>query len=268
MMVFLPFITALIYSWAAVNYWHQAKRRDTMTPHSPWQSRLVAAGLVLHGISLYCTLFSNGLNLSFTNALSTIFWLTVLIYWITDLRNQWHSLQALVLPPAAFFVLLQAWQPETHFLAYAAQPLFIAHMVIAMLAYGLFTFAALHALLMLAAERRLHHQSSWLGLADFPPLMTMDTLLFRVITLGFTLLTLTLASGMMFSESLFDQPMQFTHKNIFTMLSWLIFAGLLFGRYRYGWRGRMAVRWTLSGFVLLVLAYTGSKFVLEILLHR
>ncbi|MCB5191321.1 cytochrome c biogenesis protein CcsA [Methylobacillus arboreus] len=269
MIAFLPFITALIYLLVATNYWRSTKTHGSTTqPSAYWQSGLIAVGLILHGLSLYCTLFSQGLNLSFPNALSAILWLTVLIYWITNLRHHLHSLQAFVLPPAAFFVLLQAWQPEAHVIPYAEQPLFVAHMVIAMLAYSLLTFAALHALLMTAAERKLHQKSSWLKLPDFPPLMTMETLLFRIITLGFALLTLTLISGMMFSELLFNQPMQFTHKNVFTILSWLIFGGLLFGRYRYGWRGRTAVRWTLSGFVLLLLAYAGSKFVLEVLLHR
>ncbi|MPS49441.1 cytochrome c biogenesis protein CcsA [Methylobacillus sp.] len=269
MIAFLPVITALIYLLVAVNYWRRAgSSKAAVSSERPWQSVLIAAGLALHALTLYCHLFSQGLNLSFTNALSTILWLTVLIYWITNVKHNLHSLQAFVLPPAAFFVLLQAWQPESHVIPYADQPLFVAHLVIAMLAYSLLTFAALHALLMTAAERKLHQKSSWLRLPDFPPLMAMETLLFRIITLGFILLTLTLISGMMFSELLFDQPFQFNHKNVFTILSWLIFSGLLFGRYRYGWRGRTAVRWTLSGFVLLLLAYAGSKFVLEVLLHR
>lgn len=269
MIAFLPVITALIYLLVAVNYWRQTKTSDASTlSKQNWQSGLIALGLVLHALSLYCNVFSHGLNLSFTNALSTILWLTVLIYWITNIKHHLHSLQAFVLPPAAFFVLLQAWQPESHVIPYANQPLFVAHLIIAMLAYSLLTFAALHALLMTAAERKLHQKSSWLKFPDFPPLMMMETLLFRIITLGFSLLTLTLLSGMMFSELLFDQPFQFNHKNVFTILSWLIFGGLLFGRYRYGWRGRTAVRLTLSGFALLLLAYAGSKFVLEVLLHR
>jgi ABC-type uncharacterized transport system permease subunit len=123
-------------------------------------------------------------------------------------------------------------------------------------------------LLMAAAERNLHNKPTWIKLPDFPPLMPMEMLLFRVISLGFVLLTLTLISGVLFSEQIFGQAMKFNHKNLFTMLSWIIFGGLLLGRYVYGWRGRTAIRWTLSGFVLLLLAYAGSKFVLEILLHR
>jgi ABC-type uncharacterized transport system permease subunit len=153
-------------------------------------------------------------------------------------------------------------------LPYADRPLFLMHLIIAMLAYSLFTFAAMHALLMAVAERNLHKKPSLIKLPDFPPLMTMETLLFRVIGGGFVLLTFTLVSGMMFSEELFHQPLKFNHKNLFTIISWLIFGGLLLGRYAYGWRGRTAIRWTLTGFVVLLLAYAGSKFVLEILLHR
>ncbi len=268
MIEFAPyFITALIYILVAADYW-----RGTKTSASGkslhWHSAMIAAGLVLHGWLLYGSLFSAGLNLGLSNALSAIFWLTVLIYWLTDLKHHLHSLQAFVLPPAAFFVLLQKLMPESHLLPYADQPIFMAHLVISMLAYSLFTFAALHALLMAAAERSLHQKSALIRLPGFPPLMIMETLLFRVITIGFVLLTCTLISGILFSEQLFQQPMKFNHKNVFTMLSWLIFGGLLLGRFIYGWRGRTAIRWTLSGFVLLFLAYVGSKFVLEILLRH
>ena len=268
MIELLPyFIVALIYSFVAIDFWRAAKI-PTAVATLRWHSVAIAVGLMLHGWLLYGSLFNGGLNLGFANALSAIFWLTVLIYWLTDLKHHLHSLQAFVLPPAAFFVLLQKLMPESHVLPYASQPLFKAHLVIAMLAYSLLTFAALHALLMAAAERNLHNKPTWIKLPDFPPLMPMEMLLFRVISLGFVLLTLTLISGVLFSEQIFGQAMKFNHKNLFTMLSWLIFGGLLLGRYAYGWRGRTAIRWTLSGFVLLLLAYAGSKFVLEILLHR
>ncbi|HYD34056.1 MAG TPA: cytochrome c biogenesis protein CcsA, partial [Methylophilaceae bacterium] len=179
-----------------------------------------------------------------------------------------HSLQAFVLPPAAAAVLLQKLAPTNLTLSYADQPLFMAHLVIALLAYSLFTFAALHALLMAVAERSLHNKTTWIKLPDFPPLLNMEKLLFRVITVGFALLTLTLLSGVLFSEELFHQPMKFTHKNVFAVLSWLIFGGLLLGRHIQGWRGRTAIRWTLWGFALLVLAYLGSKLILQELMHR
>ena len=105
-------------------------------------------------------------------------------------------------------------------------------------------------------------------LQKLPPLLTMEALLFRIIWGGFILLTLTLITGVIFSEELFGKPAQFNHKTLFGFVSWLIFAALLGGRHVYGWRGRIAVRWTLAGFLSLVLAYVGTKFVLEVILGR
>jgi ABC-type uncharacterized transport system permease subunit len=261
---YLPYLaTTIIYIWVAVHFW----RNPNLTQVSArLHSGLIAFGLVIHGGLLYQDIFIGDINLNIGNALSLILWLTVLIYWIADFRHQLQSLQALVLPPAALAVLLQAKFHNNVVVAFANDKLFITHIAIAMTAYSLFTFAALHALLMAAAERTLHQKTSLLNLAKFPPLMTMESLLFKVINLGFLLLTFTLVSGMLFSEQIFHQALKFNHKNIFTVISWLIFASLLFGRARYGWRGRTAIRWTLTGFVVLLLAYVGSKFVLEVLL--
>ena len=137
-----------------------------------------------------------------------------------------------------------------------------------MLAYSLFTLAALHAILMAVAERRLHRGRLTPLFAGLPPLLTMEALLFRLIHIAFGLLTLTLISGAVFSEHIFGKALQFNHKTVFAVLSWLIFAALLFGRHRYGWRGRVALRWTLTGFAVLLLAYVGSRFVLEVVLGR
>ena len=153
-------------------------------------------------------------------------------------------------------------------LANTELPAFKAHISIAMLAYSLLTIAALHALLMAVVERRLHHPSMPSVLTNLPPLLTMETLLFRVIWVGFILLTLTLISGIVFSEEIFGQPLKFTHKTLFGIISWGVFAALLAGRQFYGWRGRIAIRWTLAGFIILLLAYLGSKFVLEVILQR
>jgi ABC-type uncharacterized transport system permease subunit len=101
-----------------------------------------------------------------------------------------------------------------------------------------------------------------------PPLLTLEAVLFRTIGAGFVLLTLVVSSGIFFSEMLFGQPLQFNHKVVFGILSWLVFGGLLLGRHFRGWRGRTALYWTLTGFVLLLFAYVGSQFVLEVLLGR
>ena len=136
-----------------------------------------------------------------------------------------------------------------------------------MIAYGLFVIALLHATLMAVAERQLHRKGT-IAFPNLPPLLTLESLLFRIIGAAFVFLTLTLVTGIAFSEALFGRALSFDHKTVFAVLSWLIFGLLLAGRWRYGWRGRTALRWTLSGFVLLMLAYVGSRFVLEVLLGR
>jgi ABC-type uncharacterized transport system permease subunit len=146
--------------------------------------------------------------------------------------------------------------------------LFDTHVLMAMLAYSLFTIAALHAALMSLVEKRLHHARMPKVLQNLPPLLTMETLLFRVIGVGFVLLTITVASGMLFSEKIFGHSLRFTHMTLFGIASWAVFAALLWGHHVYGWRGHTAVRWTLSGFGFLVLAYLGTQFVLEVVLHR
>ena len=150
----------------------------------------------------------------------------------------------------------------------ADSAVFRTHFLMAMLAYSLFTLAALHALLMAVAEKHLHKGRLSPLLAGLPPLLTMEALLFRLIHIAFILLTLTLISGIFFSETLFGKALSFNHKTVFAILSWLIFAALLVGRHLRGWRGRLALRWTLTGFAALILTYVGYRFVLEVILGR
>jgi ABC-type uncharacterized transport system permease subunit len=244
----IPYLVVVfIYLAVAADFWRTPKSSETNS-HLKLHSAMIALGLLVHGWLLHQSIFANGFNLGFYESISAILWLTVLIYWVTDRDHQLHSLQAFVLPPAAAFALLPAFSSSPHYLLCADNSLFVAHVWIAMLAYSLFTFAALHALLMAIAERSLHHKS--------------------IIGLGFALLTITLISGMWFSEEIFNKALSFNHKTVFSIASWFIYAGLLFGRYQYGWRGRKAIKLTLAGFVLLLLAYVGSKFVLQVILGR
>jgi ABC-type uncharacterized transport system permease subunit len=140
--------------------------------------------------------------------------------------------------------------------------------IVALLAYGLLTIAALHALMLSALDRKLRTGTLPPVLAGLPPLLTMETMLFRIIIAGFVLLSATVLSGLLFSEELFGMPLTFTHKNVFTLISWAIFASLLVGRFLFGWRGRVALRWTLWGFGVLLVAYMGTRIVGELLLGR
>ena len=271
MQTFLPYlVVAFIYFAVAADFWRGNKPSAQVNSKLAYKlhSAVLALGLVIHGWLLYQGIFADGLNLGFYHALSAILWLTVLIYWLADLEHALHSLQAFVLPPAAVCVLLPAFFHSNHLLPADTSALFMLHIGIALLAYSLFTFAALHALLMYFAEASMRNKPSPLKLLDFPPLMVMENLLFKVIGIGFILLTITLLSGMLFSEKIFNRPLQLNHKTVFSIASWLIYGGLLFGRVRFGWRGKKAIRWTLIGFVLLLLAYVGSKFILQVILNK
>lgn len=267
--VLLALIAAAAYGVLATYFWRAQARGEGDVLSRGGMGHLVLIPLALHGYLLAQDVFANGgFNLSMTNAVSLIIWLTLLVYSVARFFYPIGGLQALVLPLAAVTVLLPEFFPSAHQLANTSLFAFKAHITAAMLAYSLFTIAMLHAVLISQVEDRLHHATLPRVLQSLPPLLTMETLLFRMIGIGFVLLTLTLASGMVFSEEIFGKPWQFNHKALFGFLSWGVFAVLLWGHYFYGWRGRTAVRWTVSGFVFLVLAYLGSKFVLEVLLHR
>lgn len=208
------------------------------------------------------------MHFGFSVAISLMVWLAVMFYWIEAFYSRLDGLQTLAMPVAAVAVLLPALFPSHHLLDNSNSPAFRAHFIVAMLAYSLFTLAAFHALLMSMAEKRLHGAHLNRALANLPPLLTMEALLFRLIAIAFILLTLTLASGVGFSESLFGRAFRFDHKTVFGFISWGLFATLLLGRQLWGWRGRRALRWTLAGFVALLLAYVGTRFVAEVLLSR
>jgi ABC-type uncharacterized transport system permease subunit len=140
------------------------------------------------------------------------------------------------------------------------------HAWMALLAYATLAVAALFALMLWVQEGALRRREFHGWLRALPPLVELESLLFRTIAVGFILLTATLLTGVLFVENLLAQHLM--HKTVLSVLSWLAFGGLLLGRWRYGWRGVVAVRWTLAAMALLILAFFGSKFVLEVILKR
>jgi ABC-type uncharacterized transport system permease subunit len=293
-------LTALLYGGLAVAGW-RAHRHGGVRPMLSSVPPLPAApsvsaasgvsvpgrvllfvALLSHGLLLHTTIFpQNAMVFGFAFALSAMFWLGAGIYWIESFFFPLDGLRLLVLPLACVASLLPLAFSGAHVLPYSAALLFKLHFLIANVAYGLCAIAALHAVLMLLVERRLHAMrgggvrerngsngwlSSWLD--TLPPLLTLEKLLFRLISAGFVLLTLTLLSGILFSEQLADRAIKLDHKTVFAILSWLMFGALLTARKVSGWRGRAALRWVLASFAALLLAYVGSRFVFEVLLHR
>lgn len=271
--ILLHVIAAALYAGLSLHFWRTRWRGPVLDQPlagvAGWERGALLAALLVHGATLVDAVFpGQGMRFGFAAALSLILWLAIALYWIESFYARMDGLPMLGLPLAALCVLLPALFPGQHLLANAGSAAFRAHFLMAMFAYGLFTLAALHAVLMAVAERRLHSARLSPVFAGLPPLLTMEALLFRLIHVAFILLTLTLASGIMFSETLFGKALSFNHKTVFAILSWLIFGALLVGRHLRGWRGRIALRWTLAGFGALLLAYVGSRFVLEVILHR
>ena len=265
----LSLIAFVSYALLAVYFWraHMRGQGDTLVRGEV--GHLVLIPIALHGYLLEQGIFSGGgVDLGVLNALSLIVWLTLLVYWVARFFYPIGGLQALVLPLAAVTLLLPGVFPADHPLAHTHLLAFKAHIAVAMLAYSLFTIAMLHAVLISMVEKRLHQANLPRVLRSLPPLLTMEKLLFRMIGIGFVLLTLTLISGVFFSEEIFGKAWQLSHKVIFGLISWGVFAVLLWGHVHHGWRGKLAVRWTVVGFVFLLLAYIGSKVVLELVLHH
>jgi ABC-type uncharacterized transport system permease subunit len=207
-------------------------------------SGVTLAAWLVHGAALGMDMGSAaGVRVGFAIMLSAAMWLSVAAYWVENRNFALDGLRRLVMPCAA------------------------------VLAYSTLTIAAFHAVLMALQESRLHTRSAkagWLGgaLDQLPALLTMEKLLFRLIWIGFVLLSLTVLSGIVFSEQLFGKALRWDHKSVFAVISWVLFAALLVGRSWRGWRGKTALRFTLAGFATLALAYVGSRFVLEVVLHR
>jgi ABC-type uncharacterized transport system permease subunit len=288
--ILLHAVAALLYAGLAAHFWRTRWRATT--PHTlglaQWERAAILVPLALHTWLIYEALFlAPELRFGFGQALSVTLWLAVLIYWFESLFVNLEGMQAIVLGAAAVCVLLPGLFPGLAAPPDSSGLAFRAHLALAMLAYSLFTIGAMHALLMALIERRLHRDRLFGGrrdgegdpagrsagllagpLASLPPLLTLERLLFRILTLGFVLLTLTLLTGAIYSEEVFGRALRFNHKTVFAILSCVIFGLLLAGRWRYGWRGRRALRWTLAGFVMLLLAYVGSRFVMEVILGR
>ena len=234
------------------------------------KSLIITIGLIavaLHAITLYSSLFSAaGLNIGFFNALSLITWLIALLILTAAFSNPVESLGVFLLPLASLAILLEMLIPTQHTLI-AAQALELKlHIIMSMLSYSLLSIAAVQSILLAIQDKHLRNKRPGGFIRSLPPLQTMETLLFQLIGLGLAILTLALISGTIYLDDMFAQHV--AHKTILSIVAWVVFATLLWGRWRFGWRGRIAIRWTLSGFVVLFLAYMGSKLVMEIMLGR
>lgn len=237
--------------------------------HRGWRAPawLVPLALLLHAAALNVQLFRYGmLTIGVTENLSLISWLSALLLWTACWRQPLQMLGIGLYPIAAAATALATLLPAPQIALPARDWRMETHIVLSVLSAGVMTLAALQSLALAAQDRLLHAHTAGSWVTRLPPLQTMERLLFGSILLGWWLLSCTLLSGFLFVENLFAQHL--VHKTVLSILAWAVFGVLLLGRWRFGWRGRRAIRWTLSGYALLLLSYFGSKLILEWVLGR
>ncbi len=229
---------------------------------------LVLWGLacLLHVLHLYPQTFTqHGLNLTFYNAVSVVFFIISALILMLSITKKREFLGLLILPVVAVSVGLTILKPEVAASASNLHGLQL-HIVASLFAFSILTISAVQSILLFTQDRQIrkHHPA---GIARaFLSLQDTENFLFQTISVGFVSLSIALASGFLFLENMFEQHI--AHKTILSILAWMVFALLLWGRWQFGWRGRVAIRCTLGGFGFLILAYLGSKFVQELILYR
>ena len=266
MYTFFTLTTVLLYSLAAIIQYLQLAKKPgaaTILRLPGWAAKWVAAAAILtHTFILQISLhLEQGINLSFFNTGSLVSWLVALVLLISSLRQKVDNLFIAVFPMAALVLALQIMFSHPDPKPYALGV--ISHILLSILAYSIFTLAAFQAVLLQLQNNALKNNIGGGFLNSLPPLQTMERLLFEMLWTGFILLSAALISGLIYVEDIFGQHL--AHKSFLSLVSWCVFATLLFGRIFWGWRGHKAIRWTIGGFLSLMLGFFGSKLVLELL---
>lgn len=261
----LPFslLAIILYLVSSLSMLKAFKKQSSQNAF--WPIGVAGLATVLHAFALFPNLINQqGLYLSFFNAASLIALFIVALLVFSNRSTKLNILLAPVELIAATSVACAQFISSGHLQPINAAPGILAHIIFSVLAYGVITIAVVQSILLLLQEQKLRQRPVSPWLYAFPPLQTMESLLFSFLWAGWLLLSLSLFTGWLFLEDIFAQHL--AHKTLLSCLAWLIFAVLLWGRYRLGWRGQKAIRLTLVGFFLLMLAYFGSKLVREFIL--
>ena len=205
-------------------------------------------------------------NFGFFSTSSLIAMIVALLLLIAALNKPVEKLGIAIFPIAAIMLALELNFADKTQLLSSYNWAMSTHILTSIIAFSLLNIAAVQAILLAIQDQQLKSHPPKRFIQSLPPLQTMESLLFQMLGTGIVFLTISLVSGFLFIDDLFAQHL--VHKTVLSILAWLIFTCLLIGRRRYGWRGQTAIQWTLIGFLSLLLAYFGSKLVLELILHR
>lgn len=270
-------------AWAYWVLWAYAVfniRREAETPGlwgRGWGAAALLLTVSLHAAVLFVQMYAGGQpQVGFAIALSATALACMVCFLWGGLFERIQGLRVILLPVAALMSVLPAYFPGRVAVGIDNPWWFVLHLASALLAYGALAFAVSLALALAVLDGLLHRrpteEAAWWEylkplIALSPPLLSLERLMFRVIGVAFTVLSLTLLSGAVFAEEL-GLRLRWDHKTLFSVLAWSILAVLLAGHRRYGWRGRTALLYVLAGFLALLLAYVGTQFVLQMILHR
>ena len=274
-------LAALVFLGLAATLWGALQAGKPVETLGRYTRLGILVALAFQGIGLFQQVLGQGLlQINWALAFSAAIWLGLWIYWIESLVVRIDGIQLILLPMAGAACIFSVLFPTGYIVASSTDPALRWHLLLALCAYGLITIAAMQAALMAALDYHLHHPKDAVGNATGlrraigrmldaqPPLLTQERLLFRLVWVAFVALSLTIISGALITLSMTGRLLLLDHKTIFTLLSWATFAVLLTGRSLRGWRGRIALRYTMIGFVFVVLSYSGSRFVIEVILER
>lgn len=256
----LSIFAYLVSTFLIVRDTHQNRRQRT-----PLYLAWTAVGAHMAYISS-TFLQNNNFNFSFISTASLVSLIVGLLLLMATLNKPVEKLGLVIFPIAAIMLGLELNLPEKPHLLHTHSWQMSAHILTSIVAFSLLNIAALQAVLLAIQDQQLKSHPPRQFIHSLPPLQTMESLLFQMLGAGLFFLTISLVSGFIFIDDLFAQHL--VHKTVLSIVAWIIFSCLLIGRMRYGWRGKTAVRWTLTGFILLLLAYFGTKLVLELILKR
>lgn len=257
----LTLVTTFLYlAVSAYQYW-LLKKHDKR--HFRRVALLALLPLNVHGYLLHLLIDTDlGQNLSMINIFSTTFWLIGIALVIASLIKKLDILVMAVFPLSAAVVLITGFSDNRYFVD-ASDPGFLTHILIAIAAISLIGLAAIQSIFVNVLDNKLKQKPTQMNLA-LPALQDMERLLYALVSIGFVLLTLAIITAVMFMPTGGDNYS--LHKPILSIASWLALGTLLFGHFKWGWRGKTAVQWTMAGFILLFLAYFGTRTVLEVIL--
>jgi ABC-type uncharacterized transport system permease subunit len=243
---------------------------DPQSPHARrWTCALLGSlAVAIHGAALLkANNYGAEINFSLLHAMSLVMLVTNTLVLLTSFIRPAEQLGIVTFPLTATILLIGQFVSEPIRNVHNPSLGMSAHILSSLLAFSFLGIAAIQATLLSIQDAclRRRHFKAWI-LRSLPSLESMETLMFRLIGMGFIFLSASLASGFLFLEDMFAQHL--AHKTILTLLAWVIFGILMLGRMRFGWRGIVAIRWTLIGFLALLLGYFGSKFVIELILKR